>query len=442
MSSKNKPNIVVKIPRSIFKKIHEDLDKKHSFAFERMGFIYSSYKKINRQTHLIILNEYTSVDDENYIKDKSVGGRVNSTAIRNAVNKNMRSHKGCFAVHKHLTNGIPSFSSTDLKELPPLPQTFNTIFPKEAHGLLLLSKSDIICLVWLPNLKKAFFASKCVVVGNPMNFSLLNPNSILNERYARQSFLGDESQLIIENTKIGIVGLGGGGSHVVQQLAYLGFKNIVALDSDYVEESNLNRLVGASAKDAKRKTLKAQVAKRLIKSVIPSADAQCFPKKWQESRSLLEDCDIIIGCLDSFMTRRDLEAFCRRHLIPYIDIGMVVNKFREGFSMVGQAICSIPDNPCLQCLGFINEMSLTEEAKRYGDAGNQPQVVWSNGVLASTAIGIVVNLITKWAKNFDTTFYFSYDGNRNLVFEHPRLKVNGRLTCKHYPIIKSGGFEK
>jgi hypothetical protein len=278
-----------------------------------------------------------------------------------------------------------------------------------------------------------------------MNASLVEKQilkKVDTKRYSRQSFLGNDSQQLIEHFKIGVVGLGGGGSHIVQQLAHLGFICTVVVDADFVDESNLNRLVGATVKDVKKKQLKVNVAKRITKNVLPTSKIQCAESVWQDCRPLLEDCDIIIGCLDSYITRRDLESFCRRHLIPYIDIGMVVNKFGENYYMAGQIICSIPGNPCMQCLGFINETVLAEEAAKYGDAGEQPQVVWSNGVLASTAIGIVISLVTGWDKNFPQTYYLSYDGSKNLIFDHPRLKANSKSKCDHYPIEKSGTIQK
>ena len=48
--------------------------------------------------------------------------------------------------------------------------------------------------------------------------------------------------------------------------------------------------------------------------------------KWQERPDLMDQCDVVFGCVDTFAGRRDLEAECRRYLIPYIDIGMDVHK--------------------------------------------------------------------------------------------------------------------
>jgi molybdopterin-synthase adenylyltransferase len=106
--------------------------------------------------------------------------------------------------------------------------------------------------------------------------------------------------------------------------------------------------------------------------------------------------------------------------------------------MVGQVILSMPGYACMQCLGFLNEMVLKEEARKYGDAGEQPQVIWANGVLASTAVGILVNILCKWSNNAQNVFYLSYDGNLHTITDHPRLEKNGKILCAHYRIEKTG----
>ena len=64
----------------------------------------------------------------------------------------------------------------------------------------------------------------------------------------RQSFLGANSEEAFSKCHAAIIGLGGGGSHIAQQLAHLGVGNFVLFDPDHVEKTNLNRLVGSDEK--------------------------------------------------------------------------------------------------------------------------------------------------------------------------------------------------
>jgi hypothetical protein len=254
----------------------------------------------------------------------------------------------------------------------------------------------------------------------------------MSERLSRQSFLGSQSDEIFARSRAGIIGLGGGGSHVVQQLAHIGIGNFVIFDPDKVEESNLNRLVGATARDSELGTLKTVVARRMVKRVNPDAKVICVPKPWQEDSLHLRDCDIVFGCVDTYSSRFEIESFCRRFLMPFIDIGMDVVEGTNGYIVSGQVILSMPGRLCMRCLGFLNEDLLAQEAADYGAAGGRPQVVWPNGLLASAAVGLFVHLLTPWQSKHQPTIYLEYDGNsQNLLASNRLVHVQGK-RCDHY----------
>lgn len=259
-------------------------------------------------------------------------------------------------------------------------------------------------------------------------------------RYSRQSFLGPNSQDIIEDATIGVVGLGGGGSHIVQQLAHIGFKNYVLYDKDIVEETNLNRLVGAKWRDVEKKTPKVKVSIRVISGLHRKKRIVAHQSIWQENPEALKQCDIVFGCVDGFSQRQQLEAFCRRYLIPYIDIGMDVHPpKREGDppDMVGQVIVSMPGEPCMQCMTFLTPENLQKEAGRYGAAGGNPQVVWPNGALASAAVGFAIDILTGWSGGSPSVAWLSYRGNLGTLTPDHRLPYISR-TCTHYPSTNVG----
>lgn len=255
-------------------------------------------------------------------------------------------------------------------------------------------------------------------------------------RYSRQSFLGQFSEEQISRCMVGIPGLGGGGSHIVQQLAYIGFQNYVLYDDDAVEESNLNRLVGATAADALAETPKLHLAKMKIYSLQPRATVRGLACKWQEQPEALRECQIVLGCVDSYKGREELEIACRRYLMHYIDIGMDVHG-EERPVIGGQVILSSPGGPCMRCMGFLTEEKLAQEAARYGNAGRRPQVVWPNGVLASTAVGLAVDLVTGWTQLRRSHAYLVYDGNEGTLKESVTLRKL-KADCPHFSVTELG----
>lgn len=253
-------------------------------------------------------------------------------------------------------------------------------------------------------------------------------------RGSRQSFLGDDAQDIFARAKVAVLGLGGGGSHIIQQLAHVGFQKFVICDPDVVEDTNLNRLVGATEEDAKRRTRKVDVAARLIQGLAPNAWIEAFFGKWEQNAETLRGVDLVFGCLDGYAARQSLEAFTRRYLLPLVDIGMDVHSAPgEPPSMSGQVILSMPGGLCMTCIGFLNSSTLAQEATNYGDAGIRPQVIWANGVLASTAVGIAVDVLTGWSGRAVAHIYLDYDGNTNTLAPHKRMRFALPAKCEHYP---------
>ncbi len=261
----------------------------------------------------------------------------------------------------------------------------------------------------------------------------------MKNRFSSQSFLGENTQRTFERAVAGIVGLGGGGSHIAQQLAHIGFLNFVLYDPDTMGERNLNRQVGAFEKDVEIKTPKIEIIERLIKNIRPNAIIAVYKTRWQDNPDPLKTCDIIFGCVDGFRERVELETSARRYLIPYIDIGMDVQPAREGQPprMAGQVLLSIPGKPCMRCMGFPSITAIEREAADYGAAGSNPQVVWANGVLASTAVGLAVELLTNWSGEHRDSAYFSYDGNSLKIETHTRFEFRA-TECDHFPLNQVG----
>ena len=162
--------------------------------------------------------------------------------------------------------------------------------------------------------------------------------------------------------------------------------------------------------------------------------------RWQEHPEDLRSCDIVFGCVDGFAQRAELETCTRRYLIPLIDIGMDVHPRVAGqpYRMAGQVIVSMPEKPCMRCLGLLTEDALALEATKYGAAGNNPQVVWANGILASTAVGLAVNILTNWTQAEPYVVYLSYDGNNNTIQPHSHMDYPPNERCPHFPLSEIG----
>lgn len=428
----------LKIPTRIYKTMLADLARPHPYAYERIGFCRVRLGNRRGETKLLLVTDYWAVDDRDYIPDENSGARINNVAIRNALQTSLDTGEGVFHVHLHDFAGVPKFSQMDNQEIPRIVESLAATNPEIAHGMLVLSPESATANTILPdqNLEKI---DRISIVGQPT--FILNGLPIIDEdgRFSRQSFLGALSRERIKSVRVGIIGLSGGGSHVIQQLAHIGFRDFALFDAQEIDLSNLNRLVGGTEDDVAKKRLKVEIADRVVHNLSGDAATKPIAARWQEDLETLLSCDIVFGCLDGFDERRQLEAACRRYLIPLIDVGMdVVEMPPRPPRMAGQVILSLPEHPCLQCIGFLNEKTLAAEAQKYGDAGLNPQVVWPNGALASTAVGIAVDLVTGWKQTGPGLIYKSYDGNTDNLTDHSRLEFVRDLECEHYKLSQTG----
>ena len=89
--------------------------------------------------------------------------------------------------------------------------------------------------------------------------------------FQRQALVvGGPGQEILRHTKVAVVGLGGGGSHVVQQLGYIGIGEIIVIDPDRVDRTNLHRVVGMTWLDVWLKRRKVEVMHRIVSPSFPT----------------------------------------------------------------------------------------------------------------------------------------------------------------------------
>lgn len=432
--------VYIRIPQKLLDEILKDLRRPHIHAYERVGFCYGK-SQLTEQGWIVFLTSYQTVKDSNYIRTNEVGARINSKAITEAFQHAFTKEESLFHIHLHdFGSGIPGFSSDDLRSGRELILSMQDFVGTQIHGMIVLSTNSFNAMILGPGEKKLIPACQITAVGTSLNvvFPIVRSLKGGTNRYSRQSFLGKNSEETFKQLKIGVVGLSGGGSHIVQQTAHIGFRNYVLADPECIDDdSNLNRIVGATLQDAHVNTSKFEVFRRLILGLHPNAKIGGGESNWEEVREQLKMCDIIFGCLDTILGRRDLENFCRRYMIPYIDIGMGVETSTRPYAMFGQVQLSTPGFACMMCNGFINEETLKREANNYGQKTKRPQVVWPNGILASTAVGIFIDMITGWSGKRIDPEYVSYDGN-DLTLKPHIMKEYRNNECPHF-LIKDAG---
>jgi len=131
-------------------------------------------------------------------------------------------------------------------------------------------------------------------------------------RYARNlGTLGAAGQRRLFSSRIVVVGLGGLGGHVLEQMARAGVGHITGIDPDVFEASNLNRQL-LSEVDALG-TAKVERASQRIQQIHPDTQfiglqirhAEAADDVWQEA-------GLVFDCLDNIPDRLSLAQICAR----------------------------------------------------------------------------------------------------------------------------------
>ncbi len=176
-------------------------------------------------------------------------------------------------------------------------------------------------------------------------------------RYSRQMMLPEidaAGQERLNESRVLIIGLGGLGSPVSVYLASAGVGQLVLVDFDKVDLSNLQRQIVHTTPDIDR--LKIESAREHLKTLNPEISIECIGHVLgnDELLSEAEKADVIVDASDNFKTRFELNSVSVKTKTPLVSGAAI--RFE------GQVTVFNPGDktsPCYRCL--YNEDVATQE---------------------------------------------------------------------------------
>lgn len=142
---------------------------------------------------------------------------------------------------------------------------------------------------------------------------------LLPGRYRRnRETVSVADQLRLFRSRVGVIGCGGLGGYLIEQLARLGVGTLVLVDPDVFEEHNLNRQLLSSP--AHLGSAKVDVARERIAAINPAVTVEPHRTAFSRDngRELLSGCSAVVDGLDNVLVRRDLAAVCRDLGVPLV----------------------------------------------------------------------------------------------------------------------------
>jgi molybdopterin/thiamine biosynthesis adenylyltransferase len=163
-----------------------------------------------------------------------------------------------------------------------------------------------------------------------------------DDRYSRLRLIPWWDQEKIRSTHVLVVGVGALGNEILKNLALLGFLNVVIVDLDHIELSNLSRSILFRAEDVGRS--KADAAASAYLDILPEANVRPLVANIMREcgLGLFAWADIILGGLDNREARLWINRAAWKTNRPWVD-GAI-----EGIN--GVARMFLPGKaPCYEC---------------------------------------------------------------------------------------------
>ena len=392
---------------------------------------------------IICVREAFSLPDEAYAVRAIDRLSINPVALNRLIRPARDNNQCVFTIHTHPGASEAWFSDADdAGDARLMPSLYCQIADASHGSIVVTSNGDVVARTFGLDCSREEVGIR--IVGR----TLVTPRSpvVQSEHwFSRQELaLGARGHAQLRQLRIAVIGLGGIGSLVSMQLAHLGVGQLVLIDGDIVEASNLSRIVGAVQADIGR-SYKVAVAARYAQSLGFTRTEQHPQFLGPGHESLLAGCDVIVSCVDLQTPRALLNRLAYCHLVPVVDLGNVFRVDEEGVIVgdAGRVVVLGPGRPCLACWGHLDPHALRIEALSpqerdaeirmgyiEGAVEAQPSVIAFNTYVAGAGVVEVMRVVTGFAgiESPPLRMEFSFSAGtvrRNTVARSPACKICG-----------------
>lgn len=454
-----------------------DFDKLHRHLFpgdgdEHGAVLLAGISESSRETRFLVRQVLLAKDGVDYVPGRRGYRMLTSDFVAKASHMAAKEHLCYFAVHCHGGRDSVSFSETDLASHQRGYPALLDITCGGPVGALVFAENAVAGEIWTRSGTRPL--NDMTVVG--LNCRELfpapsNQAAAFDGMFHRQSLIfGQVGQRRLAKAKIGIIGLGGVGSLVNELLARVGVGEIVAVDPEKLELSNLSRVVGSRRWDSqdwlvtskwpalKRfgewlATPKVEVARRVAHEANHAVRYHAIRGDIVDRETALKmaDVDYLFLCADTMQSRLVFNALVHQYLIPGVQIGSKVTVGDDGkvgdvFS-VSRMILPFTGGGCLLCNQLIDAGKLQDEAISEEERKRQAYVkdVKAPSVITLNAVGAAQG-VNDFLVGFQGMFQSSAQPGYRQHFARERhwtkVELNYHANCIHCGTHASSAFGK
>lgn len=207
------------------------------------------------------------------------------------------------------------------------------------------------------------------------------------ERYVRQMTfpeIGEAGQRKLLVSSVAVMGSGGLGTHIADNLTRAGVGRLKLIDRDFVELHNLQRQTLFDEEDAAARLPKAEAAARKLRRINSQVEIEPLVLELSSDNveAIVDDVDVVLDACDNFEARYLINEACVKLGIPWVYGGAVAT--------YGMTMTVVPGRtPCLRCV--FSEKPHPETGPTCATAGILDSVV---AIIASLECNEALKLLT------------------------------------------------
>jgi molybdopterin/thiamine biosynthesis adenylyltransferase len=406
-------NITLVLPENVGTAIEEAAQS----PLESAGVLLATYLKAPNGEIRLLGRRIVMVEEASYIHRAHDGMSIASSGYVGALGEaeTLKAIPMWFHTHPG-TEGIPLPSDHDARVDAAIADVFRIRADSSFYGTLIVSPR--------PDGGLAFSATLRPDNGSPVPIDRIwrvhdgwrlyraidspaKPLASVFDRNVRA--FGMAIQQTLADLRITIVGCGGTGSAVAEQLVRLGVRRLQLIDGDVLSESNVTRVYGSTPKDIGRP--KVEVLRDHLSAMAPDllCETHVSMVTFEATARHLIGWDLIFGCTDDNAGRLVLSRVATFLATPVIDVGVLLSSDVNGvlIGIDGRVTVLTPGSACLVCRDRIDlgragtELRTPEERQRLEDEGYAPAlagvepavVVFTTSVAAAAVNEMLERLI-------------------------------------------------
>jgi molybdopterin/thiamine biosynthesis adenylyltransferase/proteasome lid subunit RPN8/RPN11 len=348
------------------------------------------------------------VPEHAYLRRERDGLTISSDGYVPALDAAEQDRAVAIWVHTHPGDGAsPRPSRHDLVVDAELADLFRLRADSELYGALVVAhRCDQLRFAGhLETADNRFDLDRIWITGRRLALlpNALQPSHAIPDAFDRNiRAFGSDIQHVLANLQIAIVGNGGTGSAVAEQLIRLGARRLALYDPDTLSESNVTRVYGSTPQDVGQ--LKSDILARHLRRIANDASitAHTHSITRQETAVHLAEADLVFGCTDDNAGRLILSRLATYLLTPVIDCGVLLSSGPNGRleGIDGRVTLLAPGAACLVCRDRVDLpraaaelLEPAEHARLAGEGyapaldGIEPAVVAYTTQVAAAAVG-------------------------------------------------------